>query len=46
MINGYSVPSRIEAAATTSSTLLPSKADSRDIRSNEPPRPIFGARHA
>src|SRR3989338_2239994 len=35
-----------EAAATDNSTLFDSSSDSRDSRSNLPPRPIFGARHA
>src|SRR5512142_2711500 len=46
MNSGYSVPRNTEAEATESSTLLVSNMDSREIRSNLPPKPILGARQA
>src|SRR3990167_4139880 len=46
MNSGYSVPSKTDAQATTSSTLPVSIRDSRDINANDPPRATLGARQA
>ena len=40
------MPSNTEAQATTSSTLLVSSNDSREMAEKRPPRPTLGARHA
>ena len=46
MTNGYSVPNNTAPVATTSSTLLSNKKDSRDIRPMLPPKVTAGARQA
>ncbi len=44
--SGYNVPNITLADATRSNKLLANSIDSRDNKSNLPPKPTFGARHA